>query len=212
MRRMKASRGAVLFLSILILGSVVFSSGCMDSGSGNKSVAGEGSGNKSVAGEGSGNKSVASEGSVVKLGDSVQVDYVGKFQNGTIFDTSEEDVAKQAGLYNSNRTYVPLSFNVGSGQLIEGFDQGVIGMKVGEEKTLTIPPEKAYGEYNKSFIVPVPLENVSKDVKAGQKIPTLYGMVTVLEVNNTHAMIDFNHELAGKTLIFDVKLVSIEKA
>ncbi|MDQ1252771.1 MAG: hypothetical protein QG646_1903 [Euryarchaeota archaeon] len=209
---MKSSRGVVLLLSILVLGSVIFCSGCTDSGSVNKSAASEGSVNKSAASEGSVNKSVAGEGSTVKLGDTVNVDYVGKLQNGTIFDTSKEDVAKQAGLYDSNRTYTPLPFQVGSGQVIEGFDQGVIGMKVGEEKTLTIPPEKAYGEYNKSMIVPIPLENVSQDFQAGQKIQTLYGTVTVLEVNQTHALIDFNPELAGKTLIFDVKLVSIEKA
>lgn len=199
---MKSSKAVVLLLSILVLGSVIFCSGCTDSGSGNKSVASEGSGNKSVA----------SEGSVVKIGDTVKVDYIGQLQNGIIFDTSIEDVAKKAGLYNSNRTYTPLSFKVGSGQLIEGFDEGVIGMKVGEEKNITIPPEKAYGEYNKSLIIPIPLENVSKDMKAGDKIPTMYGTVTVLEVNQTHALIDFNNELAGKTLIFYVKLVSIEKA
>jgi FKBP-type peptidyl-prolyl cis-trans isomerase 2 len=192
MRGVKTSKGAVLFLSILILGSVIFGSGCTDTGTDKKSA--------------------AVESRAVKAGDSIQVDYTGKYENGTVFDTSNEDVAKQAGVYDSSRAYAPLAFKVGSGGMIKGFDEGVIGMKVGEEKTLRIPPEKAYGEYDKSKILAVPLDNSTKDLKPGEKINTVYGPATVLEVNETHAMIDFNHRLAGKTLIFDVKLISIEKS
>ncbi len=188
---MKIGKGVILFISILLMGSIIFGSGCADKG------------DEKI------NKTNDSR--AVKAGDTVQVDYTGKLEDGTVFDTSIEETAKKANIYTANRTYSPLTFVAGAGQMIKGFDNGVIGMKIGEEKTITIPPEEAYGEYNKSKIVAVPLQNISvENLTPGQKIPTMYGNVTVVEINQTHAMIDFNHELAGKALIFDIKLVSIE--
>ncbi len=190
---MKAGKGAVFFIAILLLVSTVLGSGCTDNGSTDSGSEG-------------------GDNTTVKPGDTVQVDYTGRLENDMVFDTSREDVARQAGIYVEGREYVPLTFVVDSGQLIRGFDEGVVGMKVGEEKTITIPPEEAYGEYDKSKILAVPIKelNLTEPPETGQKIPTNYGLVTIIEVNKTHAMIDFNHELAGKTLIFDIKLVSIE--
>ena len=186
---MKIRNGAILFISILLLGSVLLGSGCTDKGN-----------------------NETGDSRVVKTGDTVQVDYTGKLENGTVFDTSIEEVAKQADIYVNGRTYAPLTFVAGAGQMIKGFDEGIIGMKVGEEKTITIPPEEAYGEYDKSKIQAIPIKelNLNETPEAGQKLPTNYGLVTIIEVNKTHAMIDLNHELAGKTLVFDIKLVSIE--
>lgn len=185
---MKTRKGAVFFIAILLLVSTILGSGCVD------------------------NSSKEGDNKAVKSGDTVQVDYTGKLENGTVFDTSREDVAKQAGIYVDRRTYTPLTFVAGAGQMIKGFDKGIIGMKVGEEKIITIPPEEAYGEYDKSKILAVPIEelNLTKPPEAGQKLPTNYGLVTITDVNKTHAMIDFNHELAGKTLVFDIKIISIE--
>jgi peptidylprolyl isomerase len=80
----------------------------------------------------------------VKNGDNISVDYVGSFQDGKVFDTSIESVAKANNLSNPNAQYEPLNFTVGTRSVIEGLDEGVIGMKVGDTKTLTIPPEKGY--------------------------------------------------------------------
>ena len=197
---MKIRKGTVLFTAILLLVSTILGSGCMDNG---------------TKGEDNGTKGEDSQ--VVKSADKVQVDYTGKLENGTIFDTSKEDVAKQAGIYIDGREYAPLTFVVGSGQLIQGFDEGVIGMKVGEEKTVTIPPEEAYGKYEEARIVDIPIEelnltNRSELPEAGQTIRDIYGnQFRVTAVNDTHISIDTNHPLAGKTLIFDIKVVSIEK-
>ena len=117
---MKIRNGAILFISILLLGSVLLGSGCTDKGN-----------------------NETGDSRVVKTGDTVQVDYTGKLENGTVFDTSIEEVAKQADIYVNGRTYAPLTFVAGAGQMIKGFDEGVIGMKVGEEKTITIPPERS---------------------------------------------------------------------
>ena len=153
---------------------------------------------------------------VVKEGDYVLVDYIGKLKDGTVFDTSIKDVAIDAGIYNQKREYQPLGFTVGAGEMIKGFDKGVVGMAVGENKTLIIPPEEAYGAYREDMLTTRPIEELTTagiTPVVGQKILTTQGQVgTIINVTDTEVVIDFNHELAGKTLIFDVTLVSIGKA
>ena len=80
----------------------------------------------------------------VQDGDVVCLDYVGGFKNGTVFDTNLEDEAKDAGIYDAARPYAPLCFKIGGGMVIGGFEAGVIGMTVGEGKTITVPPEEGY--------------------------------------------------------------------
>ncbi len=80
-----------------------------------------------------------------KSGDTVLVHYHGSFPSGEVFDTSLEEEAKSAGLYDSRRDYTPLRFTLGAGQVISGFNDAIIGMEPGEEKTVTLPPEEAYG-------------------------------------------------------------------
>ncbi|TFH05829.1 MAG: peptidylprolyl isomerase [Methanosarcina sp.] len=186
---MRGGRWAIFFLSMLLLGSIILGSGCTDNGNG------------------------TGEGKAVKSGDNVQVDYVGKLEDGTVFDTSIKEVAQEAGIYNQGRNYSPLAFTAGAGQMIQGFDEGVIGMKTGEEKTITIPPEKAYGKYDEAKIQTIPLEDLNLSVKPeiGQTFSSMYGnQFRVIDVNETHVTLDSNHELAGKTLIFDIKLISID--
>ena len=97
----------------------------------------------------------------VKTGDNISVDYTGSFPNGKVFDTSIESVAKENNLSMEGREYKPLKITVGKKQVIQGFDEGMIGMNVGETKTLIIPPEKAYGPSNPRMIQVIPiLENV----------------------------------------------------
>ncbi len=85
----------------------------------------------------------------VENGDYVEVNYTGRLEDGTIFDSSVEDVARKAGTYDSGRKYEPLGFTVGEGMLIDGFEKGVLGMEIGEKKEIRIPPEKAYGTEGK---------------------------------------------------------------
>ena len=134
----------------------------------------------------------------VKEGDFVKVDYIGELEDSTVFDTS---IGRE-----------PLGFTVGAGQMIKGFDSGVVGMAVGEEKTLTLAPADAYGEYREEMIQTVSLEDLKKagiNPTVGDKLGTPQGVVTVTDVTDTEVKIDYNHELAGKTLIFKVTLVSI---
>jgi FKBP-type peptidyl-prolyl cis-trans isomerase 2 len=137
-----------------------------------------------------------------KTGDKVRVHYTGRLIDGTIFDSSE------------GRD--PLEFTVGAGQMIKGFDAGVQGMQVGDKKTLQIPAAEAYGERDEDAIIEFPAENVPSDMKLepgmqlslrnqyGQPVP-----VVVLEIREELIIMDANHTLAGKELVFDVELVEI---
>jgi peptidylprolyl isomerase len=143
--------------------------------------------------------------SKAKKGDSVKVHYKGTLTSGEQFDSSEGRE--------------PLAFTVGAGQMIKGFDDAIPGMEVGEKKTINIAPEHAYGEKNKDAIIEFPKSNIPEDMKLepgmklqlqnqqGQPIP-----VTVTEVKDDVVILDANHELAGKELIFDIELVEIKPA
>ncbi len=80
-----------------------------------------------------------------KMGDTVKVDYLGTLDNGKVFDTTLSEEAQKANVYNPQRTYEPFTFTLGAKQVVPGFEEAILGMKVGETKTVTLPPEKAYG-------------------------------------------------------------------
>lgn len=133
-----------------------------------------------------------------KAGDTVKVDYTGKLDDGTVFDSSK------------GRT--PLEFTVGAGQMIKGFDEAIPGMKVGETKTVKILADKAYGPYQPELVGKVPISNFPPSITptVGQKLQLSNGMpVKVTAVSDTEVTLDANHELAGKDLTFDITLVEI---
>ena len=140
----------------------------------------------------------------VKSGDTVQVYYVGyTMENGEkkIFDQTSDGN--------------PAEFQAGVGALIKGFDDALIGMKAGDKKTIEIPSKDAYGEYDENLIVSAPIADLNKAgiaVKVGGKVQIQTGAQgEIIDVNATHARINFNHPLAGKTLYFDLTLVKIGK-
>ncbi|MBF0931871.1 MAG: FKBP-type peptidyl-prolyl cis-trans isomerase, partial [candidate division SR1 bacterium] len=134
-----------------------------------------------------------------------------------VFDTSVESVAQASGKYNPNRNYSEgLSFKVGAGQMIAGFDAGVVGMKVGETKTVKIPAAQAYGERSEENIVRFPIKDLgedAKDAKVGMQV-YLGGRfpAVITEITDTEIVFDANHELAGKDLIFDITIKNIVPA
>lgn len=134
---------------------------------------------------------------IVAKGDTVSVDYTGRLENGTVFDSS------------SGRA--PLEFTAGGGQMIAGFDAAVIGMHLNETKTVTIPPEQAYGMPRSDLIFDVPIANIPNGTKVGSTLYANMQQFTVVSINKTAAVLDGNHPLAGKTLIFDIKIVGIQK-
>lgn len=132
----------------------------------------------------------------------VTVNYTGKLEDGTIFDTSLVEGRE------------PLKAKLGEGQLIPGFESGLIDMIVGENKTIEINPTEAYGEYNNELIVEVPKNNVPENVEVDMMLQTFGPMgpsiVKVLEIKDEVVVLDANHPLAGKKLIFDLEVVGVE--
>lgn len=129
-------------------------------------------------------------------GDMVAVHYVGTLDNGTQFDSSYERE--------------PLEFEVGTDQVIKGFDDAVHGMAVGDKKTVRIPAEEAYGPVDEDLIFPVPIEEAPEDVAIGDEVlidGVIYGRVTA--ISETEVTIDTNHRFAGEALTFEIELVSI---
>ena len=138
-----------------------------------------------------------------KNGDTVKVDYTGTLENGTVFDTS---VGGE-----------PLNFTLGEGKVIPGFEQAVLGMKVGESKTVTIPADEAYGQYSDDLVVVVNREDLPAglDPEVGEQLQGprpdgKAGVCTVINVTNTTITVDFNDPLAGKNLTFEITLISIQ--
>ena len=137
-----------------------------------------------------------------KTGDKVKVHYTGKLEDGSVFDSSGGES--------------PLEFTLGQGQVIPGFDQGVLGMEPGESKVLNIPVDQAYGPHNpegvfeidRSDLPPgIPLEvglRLQGNPQGGRAVE-----ITVVEFDDVKVKMDGNHPLAGKTLIFDIRLVEI---
>lgn len=138
----------------------------------------------------------------VKAGDTVKVHYSGFLDDGTIFDSSLERE--------------PFEFTLGQGMVIPGFEDAVVGMDVGDTKTVNIPTDQAYGPYRDELLVAVERSqvppNIEPDVGVELQIRTPEGTVTnvtITEMDENSITLDANHPLAGQDLIFEIKLVEI---
>lgn len=135
----------------------------------------------------------------VRRGDNVKVHYKGMLVDGTVFDSSE---GKE-----------PLEFAVGSGQVIQGFDEAMIGMKVGESKVVNIPVEKAYGVRDEAMVMTVPVDQVPPDLDPEVGMRLEMGgtngeviRVVVVDIDENNIILDANPPLAGKELTFSIEL------
>lgn len=141
--------------------------------------------------------------SQAKPGDTVRMHYSGKLSDGTLFDSSEGRE--------------PMEFNLGSGEIIPGLDQAVAGMSVGEEKTVTVTPEDAYGPRDPERVQAVPRSQfpdhiptepgtqLQMQTQDGQSVP-----VMVADADESQVTLDANHPLAGQELTFEVEVVEIK--
>jgi peptidylprolyl isomerase len=135
-------------------------------------------------------------------GDNVKVHYTGKLSDGTVFDSSVGGD--------------PLPVDLGSGQVIAGFEEALVGMSVGESKTVTVPHDKAYGPYQDEKVIHYPADRIPADIEVvvGMRLQ-LQGQdgnpfpVLVTEVSEDHVKLDANPPLAGQDLTFDLELIAI---
>jgi FKBP-type peptidyl-prolyl cis-trans isomerase 2 len=135
----------------------------------------------------------------VENGKKVKVHYTGKYEDGEVFDSSKERE--------------PIEFTVGEGQLIVGFEEAVIGMEVGETKTVNITPENGYGDVREDLFTEVEKSQLPEGVEVGSVLqamtPTGPVAVKVTEMGDDKVVVDANHPLAGKTLVFDLELMEV---
>lgn len=138
---------------------------------------------------------------MIKQGSTVKVHYTGKFEDDKVFDSSE---GKQ-----------PIEFIVGDKQVIEGFENAVIGLEKGGKVTVNIVPEKAYGVVREELIITVPKNSVPSDVQIGSLLQGVNQTgepfnVLVKEIKENDVLLDANHPLAGKTLNFEIEVVDFK--
>lgn len=129
--------------------------------------------------------------------------------DGEIFDTTEEDRAKDAGIFNEQKEYAPIIVRLGGMHIIPGLDEALIGKEVGEKGTVEIPPEKAYGPHDESLLKSAPLKNFAEKPQVGMRISSDGQEGVVVSVVAKRAVVDFNHVLAGKTLTYEYEIEAV---
>ena len=134
---------------------------------------------------------------IVEEGDTVALHYTGTLVDGSQFDSS---VGRE-----------PLSFVIGAGQVIKGFNDGALALKEGEKKTIVIEPVDGYGEYVDSLVLPVEIAKLPEGAKVGDSVSANSRTAVIKSIDGDSAQLDFNHELAGKQLTFVIEIVSITK-
>ncbi|NJE48628.1 peptidylprolyl isomerase [Thermococcus sp. 9N3] len=152
----------------------------------------------------------------VEKGDVIKLRYTGKIkETGEIFDTTDEEIAKQAGIYKENGVYGPVPIAVGAGHVLQGLDEALEGLEVGKKYEIEIPPEKGFGrrdrkliktftlgQFRRQGIIPFPGMPVEIETESGRKLKG-----RVLTVSGGRVRVDFNHPYAGKHLIYEVEIV-----
>jgi peptidylprolyl isomerase len=133
-------------------------------------------------------------------GDTVKVHFRGRLENGEVFSNSKDDQ--------------PVECTLGSGELIAGFEKGIIGMEVGDTKTIELPPEEAFGQRHEELLFRIKKSDFPITPVIGQQLQIRRRggdliKVTVAEADEDTVTLDANHPLAGNTLFFDVELVEI---
>ena len=140
--------------------------------------------------------------SQVKQGDKIRVHYTGRLEDGSEFDRSASDQ--------------PLEITVGENSVIEGFEQAVLGMTVGERKTVTIPPDQGYGPRRDEMMQEIDRSTIPEELelKLGARMEAsgeeTMLTLTVVEIGEKTVTLDANHPLAGKDLTFEIELLAID--
>lgn len=138
----------------------------------------------------------------IQNGSRVKIHYIGKLDDGTVFDTSLQEGRQ------------PLEFTIGEGKMIPGFENGLLGMEIGEKKTISMSPSDAYGETRDDLLFEVPMTNVPPNVEIGATLQAEFQdgnpvIFTVTEIKHDTVVLDGNHPLAGKNLTFDIEVVEL---
>ena len=153
----------------------------------------------------------------IESGDEVVIEYVGRADDGTVFDTSREDVATESGLADAqpDREFTPLTVSVGAGEVIAGIEEALPGLDEGETTSVEVPPEKGYGEWSEDRVQEYETDELAATLggqrpEVGQYVETEQGAAAeITDVADDVSKVDFNPPLAGETLHFELEVVAI---
>jgi len=145
---------------------------------------------------------------VVQKGDFIKLSYTGKLENGTVFDTTDANVAKENAIYNEQASYGPETVVVGKGFVVAGLDEDLIGKDVGEKGTVTIAPEKGFGLRRIDQIETIPVKKFKEPVRPGVRVNVGGRTGTVESIAGGRARVNFNSPLAGETLSYEYTIES----
>jgi FKBP-type peptidyl-prolyl cis-trans isomerase SlyD len=147
----------------------------------------------------------------VKEGDFIRLEYTGKVQEtGNVFDTTDENVAEEAGIKLDNKSYGAIPIVVGGGHVLKGLDEAIIGMEEGEEKIVEITPEEGFGLRDPKLLQLIPMGEFKKQgmkPEVGMAITSDGTTGIIRSVSGGRVRVDFNHELAGKNLEYNIKVI-----
>jgi FKBP-type peptidyl-prolyl cis-trans isomerase 2 len=140
---------------------------------------------------------------VVQKGDFIKLSYTGKLENGTVFDTTDANVAKEYGIYNEQASYGPETVIIGKGFVVAGLDEDLIGKDVGYKGTVSIPPEKGFGMRRIDQIQTIPVKKFKEPIRPGVRVNVDGRTGTVESIAGGRARVNFNSPLAGETLNYE---------
>ncbi|MCX9084717.1 MAG: peptidylprolyl isomerase [Candidatus Methanoperedens sp.] len=142
----------------------------------------------------------------IEKGDFIRVSYTGKTDEGRVFDTTDEDVARANNIYNENGRYGGDVIIVGAKHTVEGLDEVFVGKEVGDTGSETIPPEKAFGIRNPELIESIPITRFKERPQLGMPVELDGRPGVVIKVIGRMTQVDFNRYLAGQTVIYDYEI------
>jgi FKBP-type peptidyl-prolyl cis-trans isomerase 2 len=145
---------------------------------------------------------------VVQKGDFIKLSYTGKLENGSVFDTTDANVAKEYGIFNEQASYGPETVVVGKGFVVAGLDEDLIGKDVGYKGTVTIPPEKGFGLRRIDQIETIPVKKFKEPIRPGVRVNVGGRTGTVESLAGGRARVNFNSPLAGETLNYEYTIDS----
>jgi len=146
---------------------------------------------------------------MIKKGDFVKISYTARLEDGTVIDSTDEEVAKEHGVYEEGARYGDIVVVVGDGHVLKGLDEDLEGKEVGFKGKVEVPPEKAFGEYDPEKKEVISITKFKEKPSVGQKIRVGERTGVVEKVIGRRAVVDFNHPLAGKKIIFDYEIKEI---
>lgn len=156
---------------------------------------------------------------MVELGKTAVVHYTARIVEGAdageIVDTTDVDVALESGVYEGHRNYEPLSFEVGADEVLSGLDAAVREMNRGEERTVVFSPEESFGEPSDDEIVSFPRDEIEDQSETEAEVGAIVTTDTnqsgwITEVTDDTVTVDFNHELAGEKLEFEIRVIDVQ--